>query len=58
MPKDLFIHRYLLIINRLQKSPANFAQINNYLQRESDIAGIDHTISLRTFQREKKKLKN
>jgi hypothetical protein len=56
MPKELFIHRYLLIINRLQKSPADFLQINNYLQRESEIEGIDYTLSLRTFQREIKEI--
>jgi predicted DNA-binding transcriptional regulator YafY len=56
MPKENYISRYLLIIKRLQKSPADFTQLLNYLERESEIRGYDYTLSLRTFQREIKEI--
>lgn len=56
MPKENYISRYLLIIKRLQKSPADFSQMLNYLERESAIRGYDYTLSLRTFQREIKEI--
>ena len=52
MPKQTFLSRYALIIKRLEKSPATFQEIANYLEREADIQDKDFTISIRTFQRD------
>jgi proteasome accessory factor B len=52
MPKQTYITRYLLIINRLKKSPASFEQIKNYLLQQSEIRGLDYSLEKRTFQRE------
>lgn len=52
MPKETYLPRLSLIIKRLEKSPATYNQINDYLQRESEIHGYDYSISLRTFQRD------
>lgn len=54
MPKQTFLSRYALIIKRLEKSPATFQEIANYLEREADIQDKDFTISIRTFQRDLK----
>ena len=52
MPKQTFLSRFALIIKRLEKSPATFQEIANYLEREADIQDKDFTISIRTFQRD------
>lgn len=52
MPKDTFISRFALIIKCLEKGPATFEEIGNYLERESDIHDKNFTISIRTFQRD------
>ena len=52
MPKQTFLSRYALIIKRLEKSPATFQEIANYLAREADVQDKDFTISIRTFQRD------
>jgi proteasome accessory factor B len=52
VPKETYLPRLSLIIKRLQKSPATYEQINDYLKRESEIHGYDYTISIRTFQRD------
>ncbi len=52
MPKETFLSRFSLIIKRLEVGPATYKQINDYLQRESEIHGYDYSISLRTFQRD------
>ncbi|MCX6209626.1 MAG: WYL domain-containing protein [Bacteroidetes bacterium] len=52
MPKQTFLSRYSLIIKRLEKSPATFQEIANYLECEADIQDKDFTISIRTFQRD------
>ncbi|MDR0602870.1 MAG: WYL domain-containing protein [Bacteroidales bacterium] len=45
--------RYILIIKKLRKSKgATFAEISDYLQRESEFQGLNFTVSLRTFQRD------
>ncbi len=54
MPKQTFLSRYALIIKRLEKSPATFQEIANYLEREADIQDKNFTISIRTFQRDLK----
>jgi len=52
MPKETYLHRYSLIIKRLEKSPATFEQIANYLEIETDVQGKNFIISKRTFQRD------
>ena len=54
MPKQTFLSRYALIIKRLEKSPATFQEIANYLEQEADIQDKDFSISIRTFQRDLK----
>ncbi len=52
MSKENYLPRLSLIIRQLEKSPATYKQINDYLQRESEIHGYDYSVSLRTFQRD------
>ncbi|MRX48268.1 helix-turn-helix transcriptional regulator [Pedobacter puniceum] len=52
MSKKEVINRYSLIINRIRKSPATLKDINNYLERESEIQGYDFRISKRTLKRD------
>lgn len=46
------IYRYNLIIQKLRKGPATFAEISGYLQRESELQEYKFNMSLRTFQRD------
>ncbi len=52
MPKQTFLSRYSLIINRLEKGPATFEQIIKYLENESVLRDKDFVIDIRTFQRD------
>jgi len=52
MSKRESIARYNLIISRLRKSSATFAEINDYLEQQSELQGYNLTISNRTFQRD------
>lgn len=52
MSKREYLVRYRLIINKLRRSPSSFKEINDYLQRESELQSYDFTVSLRTFQRD------
>ena len=52
MSKREFLSRYNLIINKLRKKPATFKEINDYLERESEIQEYKFTISNRTFKRD------
>ena len=52
MSKREYLVRYRLIINKLRRSPSSFKEINEYLQRESELQSYDFTVSLRTFQRD------
>lgn len=53
MPKQTFLTRFDAIIDRLERSPATFEEIANYLQRLYDFGGKDiQQISQRTFQRD------
>jgi proteasome accessory factor B len=52
MPKDTYLYRYSLILKRLERSPASYKQIKEYLERESDIKGKNYSISLRSLQRD------
>lgn len=52
MSKKESIARYSLIIKKLRKHPANFDEILDYLDRESELQEYDFRISKRTFQRD------
>jgi predicted DNA-binding transcriptional regulator YafY len=52
MSKKESIARYNLIIKKLRKHPANFAEITDYLSLESELQDYDFTVSKRTFQRD------
>ncbi len=56
MSKQVAIARYGLIISRLRKSPASFAEIQAYLDHKTILDDIDYTVSLRTFQRDVKEI--
>ncbi len=44
--------RQLLIIRRLQRGPATFAEIQDHLKRHSEQTGYSFTTSVRTFKRD------
>ena len=52
MGKNIYLTRYSLIIKRLEKGAATYEQINEYLQKESELQQLDYTVSLRTLQRD------
>jgi predicted DNA-binding transcriptional regulator YafY len=52
MAKREFLLRYLLIIKRLQKGSANFKELSDYLDKQSEIQDLDLRISKRTLQRD------
>lgn len=52
MSKKEVINRYSLIVNRIRRSPATLKDINNYLEKESEIQGYDFRISKRTLKRD------
>ena len=52
MSKETYIIRYSLIIKRLERGPADFEELEKYLQNESNIHDKDLNISRRTFQRD------
>lgn len=52
MSKQVYIARYLKIINYLKRGQATFEDIENYLERQSEIEGLDFNISQRTLQRD------
>lgn len=45
--------RYSLIIKKLERYPATFKEIANYLAAESELQAYDFNISKRTFQRDR-----
>ena len=52
MSQSKITQRNTLIINKLRKQKqATFNEICDYLKRESDVQGVDLTISKRTFNR-------
>lgn len=53
MSKRESIARYNLIIKKLRKRPATFAEIEDYLALESEIQAYNFNISKRTFQRDR-----
>ena len=52
MPKQTYLSRYFLIINRIEKGRATFGEIDKYLRNESGLQEKDFIISKRTFQRD------
>jgi len=52
MSKRESIARYNLIIKKLRKHPANFAEISDYLALESELQEYNFNVSKRTFQRD------
>ncbi len=52
MSKRESIARYSLIIKKLRRHPASFAEISDYLALESELQAYNFNISKRTFQRD------
>lgn len=52
MSKRESIARYNLIIKKLRKHPASFAEIADYLALESELQEYNYNVSKRTFQRD------
>lgn len=52
MSKRETITRYSLIIRKLRKNPASFAEVSDYLIQQSELEGYNYDISKRTFQRD------
>ena len=52
MSKREAISRYNLIIKKLRKQPASFAEISDYLSFESELQDYNFVVSKRTFQRD------
>lgn len=53
MSKREAISRYALIIKKLRRCPATYAEISNYLDQESELQGYNFSISKRTFDRDR-----
>ncbi len=59
MKKDFFLARYALIIKRLEKSPATFKEISDYLLNSFEFQDANVTnYSIRTLQRDIKDINN
>lgn len=56
MSKRESLARYTIIINKLKKHPASFAEISETLAIESELQGYDYNISKRTFSRDIKEI--
>jgi|LSQX01.1.fsa_nt_gb predicted DNA-binding transcriptional regulator YafY len=52
MSKRESIARYNLVIKKLRKHPASFAEISDYLALESELQEYNFNVSKRTFQRD------
>lgn len=52
MSKRIYLARYNLIIKKLRKGEATFDEINDYLERESELQEYKFSLSKRTFQRD------
>ncbi|MFW5657419.1 MAG: helix-turn-helix transcriptional regulator [Bacteroidota bacterium] len=52
MSKRESVARYNLIITKIKRQPCSFTEIEDYLDRESEMQGYDYRISKRTFQRD------
>ncbi len=58
MAKKQYIHRHLLIINKLKAKPATFQEIQDYLLKQQEILDDYFEISKRTFQRDLKEIQS
>ncbi len=56
MSKSEYLHRYLLIIRRLEKGEASLEEINDFLRKKSELEKTSFEISIRTFQRDRKEI--
>ncbi len=56
MSKREYLHRYLLIIRRLEKCEATLLELNDYLKIKSELQGVNLTISQRTFIRDRQEI--
>ena len=56
MAKDTFLSRYSIIINRLEKGPASFKELERCLSLESRMQDKEFNISQRTLQRDIKSI--
>ena len=52
MSKRETLLRYSAIIRCIRRAPASLKEINGYLERESELHGVDLNVSKRTFQRD------
>lgn len=52
MSKQTYLARYSYIIERLERGPATYEELADYLERKSEITGDDLLISQRTLQRD------
>lgn len=52
MTKREYLLRYSAIIKRLKRQPANFSDLEDALEYESELHGYDLMVSKRTFQRD------
>lgn len=52
MSKQESLSRYSLIVQKLRKNPCSFAEISDYLARQSELQSYNFNISKRTFQRD------
>lgn len=58
MSKKQFLRRHILIIGKLRKKPADFDEIDRYLQLQSEIEGENYNLTIRTFQRDIKEIQS
>lgn len=58
MSKKQFLRRHILIIGKLRKKPADFDEIDRYLQLQSEIEGENYILTIRTFQRDIKEIQS
>ena len=52
MGRRTTLQRHRLIISKLRRTPCTFEQLQDFLQRESELSEDDLTCSIRTFQRD------
>ncbi len=56
MSKHAYFTRYLLILKKLQRGAASFAEVLLHLEIASEVRGTPFSINLRTFQRDLKEI--
>lgn len=58
MTKRASVARYNMIINKLRRRPATFAEIEELLNNESELHGYNFNVSKRTFQRDREDIRS